>query len=481
MSEKRKKLAAAHGALLAATALLALGYRLVATEAYGDEAANGVIHVYARSPLTEHGLAKTGDAFEPGSQFTARDSGMPKTITTNPGEHMVYEAAPAAWSAGGTTQSPAGQEVIRLSAEDRPLDAGFAEVYRLGSRMGDGWDAFGQVPDLGFDEAGNLYILDRGAVRIYVVDRQGNLVRQFIGEGEGPGEFEEPSALGFGVMTDGRVTVFDPNRMGFALFDANSEFERTTPLPGPHTHYALIFNLQAFRGRDRFLSTTEVGYLSTSEPGPDDDAPAPFRYLLSYDLTVDQVAIDSVVAGWWPAVHPDAAFRPRLMGDVLPSGEIVYTDSSAYAIKFAMPGGPVTRILTRPFEPRPVTERIRAAEIERQLERIGDAGGDPLREAMNEWQRNQIEEMEFYHEMPVLLALRTSWEGTIWVRRRGEEGAGGNPIDLITADGRYLGTFAPGTTGLPRAFGPDGLIAFVETDDLDVPYVVVKRLPAGVR
>jgi hypothetical protein len=383
----------------------------------------------------------------------------------------------AAWGSGAL----AGQEVIRLSAEDRYLDAGFAEVYRLGSRMGDGWDAFGQVPDLGFDEAGNLYILDRGAVRIHVVDRQGNLVRQFIGEGEGPGEFEEPSALGFGVMTDGRVTVFDPNRMGFALFDANSEFERTAPLPGPHTHYALIFNLQALPGRDRFLSTTEVGYLSTGEPSPDDDAPAPFRYLLSYDLSGDQVAIDSVVAGWWPPVHPDGAFRPRLMADVLPSGEIVYTDSSAYAIKFAMPDGPVTRILTRPFEPWPVTDRIKDAEIERRLDAIVDAAGDPFREAMNEWERNHIKEMEFFHEMPVVLGLRTSWEGTIWVRRRGEEGAGGNPIDLITADGRYLGTFAPGTTAMPVAFGPDGLIAFVETDDLDVPYVVVKRLPAGVR
>ena len=88
--------------------------------------------------------------------------------------------------------------------------------------------------------------------------------------------------------------------------------------------------------------------------------------------------------------------------------------------------------------------------------------------------------MEFYPELPVLLALRTDWEGTIWVRRRGEEEEGGNPIDLITAGGRYLGTFAPGSTALPEAFGPDGLVAFVETDDLDVPYVVVKRLPEGV-
>ena len=41
---------------------------------------------------------------------------------------------------------------------------------------------------------------------------------------------------------------------------------------------------------------------------------------------------------------------------------------------------------------------------------------------------------------------------------------------------------APGATGLPEAFGPGGLLAFVETDDLDVPYVVVKRFrrPEGV-
>ena len=34
---------------------------------------------------------------------------------------------------------------------------------------------------------------------------------------------------------------------------------------------------------------------------------------------------------------------------------------------------------------------------------------------------------------------------------------------------------------MPSAFGPDGLVAFVERDELDVQTVVVKRLPGGVR
>ena len=102
-------------------------------------------------------------------------------------------------------------------------------------------------------------------------------------------------------------------------------------------------------------------------------------------------------------------------------------------------------------------------------------------QAMIEAQRAGIESMEFYPELPVLLALRTDWEGTIWVRRRGEYPETEGPIDVLTPEGDYIGTFPAVSTALPEAFGPDGLVAFLETDDLDVPYVVVKRLPVGVR
>ncbi len=172
-------------------------------------------------------------------------------------------------------------------------------------------------------------------------------------------------------MRDGRVTVYDVGRMGFALFAADGEFERTIPLGGPQTHTPMIGGIQAFPGMDRVLATTEVGYLRRTAPSPDDEAPAPsFRYVLSYDLSGDRVGIDSVVAGWRAPGDPEA-FRPRLAAAVLPSKAVVYTDSSAYAIKIAVPGGRVTRILTRPFQPSPVTDRMKAAEIERRLEGLG--------------------------------------------------------------------------------------------------------------
>ena len=379
----------------------------------------------------------------------------------------------------------AAQEVIELPAEDRLLDADFEEIYRLGAVDGGGWDTFGSVEGLGFDGAGNLYILDTQAIRISVVDPQGNLVRQFIGEGEGPGEFGSNFARGLrlAVMRDGRVAVYDVGYIGFSLFGADGEFERKIPVGGDRRRRPILPDMQAFPGMERVLSTTRVGYLSTPDPGP---RPR-FRPVLSYDLSGDEAAVDTAATAWNPPSDRQV-FRPELMAGALPGGGVAYSDSSTYAIKFTAPGGRVTRIVTRPFRPGPVTDRIKSEEIERHLESFettrqptGNPAMQAAMQAMIEAQRAASESMEFYPELPVLLALRTDWEGTTWVRRRGEEGAGGDPIDLITADGRYLGTFAPGSTALPDAFGPDGLVAFVETDDLDVPYVVVKRLPEGVR
>lgn len=373
----------------------------------------------------------------------------------------------------------AGQQVIELPAEDRPLAADFEDLYRLGTLEGGGWDTFGSVEDLGFDGAGNLYILDTQSVRIWVVDPEGSLVRQFIGEGEGPGEFGNNSAgaLEFAVMRDGRVAVYDPGRIGFALFGADGEFERTIPMGGDRWRQPMFSDIQAFPGLERALSTTRVIFFSPPDPGTGPQ----FRYVLSYDLSGEEAAVDTAATTWKPPSERQA-FRPELMAGALPGGGVAFSDSSAYAIKFAAPGGRVTRIVTRPLRPSPVTNRIKTAEIERRLksfEARQPAAGDPAMQAavqsMIEAQRAGIESMEFYPEMPVVLALRTGWEGTIWVHRRGEYPETAGPVDLLTPGGDYIGTFPAGSTALPDAFGPGGLVAFVEKDDLDVPYIVVKR------
>ena len=367
----------------------------------------------------------------------------------------------------------AGQEVIELTGEDRILDAEFEELYRAGSLQGGDWDTFGSVAAVAFDGAGNLYILDTQASRVSVVDLTGSLVRQFGGQGEGPGEFDAGDAWAFTVLADGRTVVFDAGQREYEVFDSGGQFDRMIRLLGDAYYYS-IPGLQAERDGNAVLATglVQTLYLPGSGSTPD---PA-FRPIERYVLSGAEVVPDTLAEAWKAPGNP-SGFAPRLAVGVLPGGGVAFTDSSAYAIKVTTSSGEVARVLRRPFRPEPVTGRLRAAEIERQLEDVGaETEG-----AWAETRREQIESMEFFDEVPVVRDLRTGWEGTIWVRRRGDEPASDGPIDVITPDGGYLGTFATGATAMPSAFGPEGLVAFVESDALDVHTVVVKRLPPEVR
>ena len=55
-----------------------------------------------------------------------------------------------------------------------------------------------------------------------------------------------------------------------------------------------------------------------------------------------------------------------------------------------------------------------------------------------------------------------------------------SPIDVLNTEGQYLGSYATGEMEMPSSFGPDGLTAYVETDEFNVPTIVVRRLPAVV-
>ena len=372
------------------------------------------------------------------------------------------------------------QEVIELPAEDRILEAEFEEVYRVGSIAGNAWEQFSRVSAVGFGQSGNLHVMDDQGGRVVVVSEVGELVHEFGRIGDGPGEFagNTNTAVGFTVLRDGRTVVFDPGHSAFDVFGPDGEFDRSVRMPGS-AFYGMRTLFPARDGQN--VITTRFSALTMGGPagGPE----PPFRPVYRMVLTGDEAVQDTVIRAWRPSGDPDG-FAPELMAGALPGGGLVYTDSSAYAIKVATRNGELTRVLTRPFRPEPVTARIRDREIERQLEEDEERrarSNSPFAAAMAEMARERIQNMEFYHEVPVVRDLQSTWEGTIWVLRRGEEPASDGPIDVLTQEGRYIGTFAAGTTAMPDAFGPDGLAAFIERDEFDVASVVVRRLRADVR
>jgi len=48
-----------------------------------------------------------------------------------------------------------------------------------------------------------------------------------------------------------------------------------------------------------------------------------------------------------------------------------------------------------------------------------------------------VENMQFFPEVPVIAALRATWEGALWVQRSTEPGSDEpGPIDVIAPDGQ---------------------------------------------
>lgn len=418
----------------------------------------------------------------------------------------------------------AAQEVVELPGRDQGLEPDFAHIFRVGVPIGEEWEMFANIPKVAFDAEGNLYVFDsagRGSsadLRIVVFNSTGGFLRHFGSAGEGPGEFRNPAT--YAVLRDGTTIVADLGHRAYHLFDASGQFLRM-----------VRGGMGTPRGSESEGAVSSVGVAALPEIQADPRGgavysmegrtwlisglgglawPSDYRPIDRHDIGGEEVGTETLVRAWRPEREPrdddraanlpaitiaspdggstslaDAlrgsaaplVFEPELLVGVLPSGGIVYSDSSTYALNVtAGDGSALLRTITRPFRPERVSPRIEA-EFNRKREaalRRSASGGASYSFSLGE--------PRFYPEIPVIQALSATWEGRIWVMRRGDdELLEDGPIDVLTADGEYVGTYRAGATKMPDAFGPNGLVAYIEFDEFEVASVVVRRLPAEVR
>ncbi|HEX2205728.1 MAG TPA: hypothetical protein VHG91_20615, partial [Longimicrobium sp.] len=141
--------------------------------------------------------------------------------------------------------------------------------------------------------------------------------------------------------------------------------------------------------------------------------------------------------------------------------------------------GRVQRVLRRAVAPRPVGDADRRAYAEARARASGGAqgvaGGNGVPAAALQ---AQLAGREFAAVLPVVQRLAVDPKGRIWIQRPGPVWGGPGPVDVVAADGAYLGTLR--SDDAPRAFSPGGLAASIARDG-DVQRVVVRRLPAPLR
>ena len=403
-------------------------------------------------------------------------------------------------------------------AQDQSLTLDVTEVYRVGGVSAlEEWAFFGSALQMSFDGAGNLVVLDVLETRVVVIGPDGQLARVVGREGEGPGEFRFIRALA--VWRDGRIAVPDMRHAAIQVFSPEGELERFVRMDDEDKPLSSALGheeIRADQSGERLIAQGVGGVLvamtnrmnrlvgqqeDKTSPGVDD------RALEALDFSGDVVVSRPILQGWraprpevglspadeedWAKVvasMEDRYFEPGFHWDVLPDGTIAYSDSTAYAIKLASPDGSVTHVLRRALSPQGVSQRIRRATIAYRLERLeawyerAPSTGVPFMAPDLEGRRRRIRDRGFYHEIPLVRGIRATWDGGLWIQRRGEDPWDDEgPIDVFNADRAYLGTLPAGDPGMPAAFGPDGLVVHLERDELDVPTLVVSRLDGEAR
>jgi hypothetical protein len=374
------------------------------------------------------------------------------------------------------------------------------ERYRIGSVEGGRWDSFSRIASVRFDDAGRLYLLDADERRVTVVDPDGSFAAGFGERGEGPGQFRLP--VGLAVLPTGEIAVADGGHRGLLLFSVDGTYLRSVPFPQGTAPANLLFP----HGDDGLVFASRGIVMSSAGGGPPQmptDIPI-HRLLLEGG---DEGISDPIHRAWRPTREMSArggpgggpagmmafggprAFEPQLHLAVLPDGRIAVADSSSYRIRMLDPDGSEAGLVERPVAPQPVGEREQELERERRLRDLAEGRGpqvqvvtsgpggtqtmgtNDLREVLEE----QIRNIEFWPEIPVIERLAADFEGRLWVQRSGGVEEPG-PIDVLDADGRLLATIPAGEIAFPSAFGPDGLVAWVERDELDIEGIRVARL-----
>ncbi|MDE2980605.1 MAG: hypothetical protein OXU74_05340 [Gemmatimonadota bacterium] len=397
------------------------------------------------------------------------------------------------------------------AAVDIPLVASTEEVFTTGALAGEDWENFGVIAGTVFDSEGNLYVVDEGARRVVVIGPDGSHVRTVGTQGDGPGEFSSPTAAA--PLDDGGLVVWDFSLPGaFEIFDGRGEFVRSVPVDlsrgGPGSMLLPLPDGRLVSAGGPTFRTGAPGEAPEGD-GEEEDHRRPIdvfsldgspKTVLYRAWNLPPTEADDEVAGSDEQGRTTVemrfsrmrAFDPGLHIGVLSDGHVVVADSTAYEVKLIGPDGTVTGSVSRAIAPEAVTEAIMEAERARRREAFSESEGGPrmrivgpatsiamdegFQQQMREMMLAQVESMVFAQEIPVIAEMAVDRQDHIWIARAGAGGDGDGPTDILTPDGDYMGTLAADGLRIPDGFGPDGLMVYIESDEMDVQSVRVVRL-----
>lgn len=373
------------------------------------------------------------------------------------------EAAEVRWA--GSVDTLANGAVEVHSPAEGLWDEGsgwrLVEELRIGALDGNGPAVFGQVTDVGADESGRIYVLEGQTAELRAFGPDGAHLWTAGGEGQGPGEMSAPAGL---AVREGRIWVVDSRNRRYLVFDATGALVEEHPrdLLGPFGGWGGGFDPDG-RLHDEGALMLEPGRFTNGYVVLDPEMrPVDTLTLPTYSTpSFDPVTLSSQAATI--SMRPPVPFSPRLVSELEPGGLLWSGVSDDYRLHGQTPGGDTVRVVSRDYEPVPVS----AAERDSAVAQLGERfGGDAGR-----FDASRIPRVK-----PPFEALTVAPDGHLWVLTSPVRGDTVRTYDIFDPQGRYLGGVAAPARIRPAPHVLGTKVYGFVTDELDVPWVVRWRL-----
>jgi hypothetical protein len=414
------------------------------------------------------------------------------TTRTRTLSHLLTLASIAACSGAdswtGTVTDSAGVTIVANTDRGTWGDSErwtLEEELRIGTVEGDAEYQFGLIGLIAVDSRDRIFVIDAQARNIRVFSSDGTYERTIGQPGEGPGELgAQAGALFMGPgdtllvpdLANQRVNRYAPDGMSLGSFPLR--IENGIPMSIVATRTGVVaalvrsFSLPDLPARD---SLDVIVTLATD--GSVIDTLMRFPPGASIDLSSARGSRRTVFA----------AEPVWTLSDGL---ELFFGITNQYRISVFDPEGNLRRIVTKPAEPAPVTERDKEMMwevIEQQVRSLVPP------ESFMEFMKQTRQLVGFADFFPAFVSMAIGPNGSIWVQHlrppaevTDEEletydmtqDIGSRDWDVFDPGGRYRGVVT-----MPPRFTPriilDGKIYGVWRDDLDVQYVMRLRIVEG--
>lgn len=380
------------------------------------------------------------------------------TVTDSAGVTVVSNPARALWDDGEAWRV---EEELRIGALDGPPE------YQ-----------FGQIAWIDTDSRGNIYVLDQQAQHVQVYDPEGSHLRTIGRPGTGPAE-----------LSQGALAVLVGP--GDTVFVVDNGAQRVTRFLPDGTD-AGSFGIPFTEGISLKWELAPDGRLlqqSRSLPVPGTAAQPPHNLILARNT--EGAVLDTVLRlplgesmkfeGGAPQFR---LFEAEPIWEIDATGRLYTASNAEYRIEVRTPDGAVDRVITYPFERKPVTESDRQAILDELSELFEQQGVPPMA-------RSQIlQTIGFGDHFPAFATIVSGPDGTLWVqhiRTMAEAASEGLSInfenmdmgapewDVFDAEGRFLGVVTLPARFATRHVEGDRLYG-IWRDELDVPYVMRLRV-----